>query len=151
MKIYLLTHPRELERKTNTGQIVLSCLGDMAERIIWDRVNPNLKLVELIKNNKAALMYPKKEFEYSPFEEVESILIIDSTWQEANKIYNRSPYLKNAVKISLNKNSISKFKLRRNQPSGGLCTAESVIEWLKIKGETTLAIRLQQAFDLFNG
>lgn len=150
MKIYLLTHPRELKRKTNTGQIVLNCLGDMADRIIWDRVSPDLKLVELIENSQVALMYPKEGVEYSPLELFENILIIDSTWQEANKIFNRSSYLKDASKVTLGKNLRSSFKLRRNQPMGGLCTAESVIEWLRIKNKTELANRLEQEFILFN-
>ena len=150
MKIFLLTHDRELKRKTNTGQLVLDCLGDRVERIVWDRVNPNAHLVKQIQNNEIALMYPNKQSEVSNIECFENILIIDSTWQEANKIYNRSPYLHEASKVVLDVEQSSNYRLRRNQPEGGLCTAECIIQFLRIKQMNELADRLEQAFIIFN-
>jgi DTW domain-containing protein YfiP len=99
MKIYLLTHQRELDRKTNTGKIVLNCLGDKAKQVIWDRVNPDQELIELIQNKNISLLYPGENAKLLNLECFENILLIDSTWQEANKIYNRSPYLKEIEKL----------------------------------------------------
>ncbi len=73
-------------------------------------------------------------------------IIIDGTWQQAQKIYNRSPYLKAlpAVKIPVNKPSA--YHLRRNQRAGCLCTAECAIEILKVSGFSMLANDLQSMF-----
>ena len=150
MKFYLLTHQRELDRKTNTGQLVLKTLGNMAERIVWDRVNPEIRIVKHINDHSVSLMYPKEEAENAAQANFENVLIIDSSWQEANKIYNKSAYLKSAHKIKLSDSKPSAYTLRRNQKQGGLCTAECVIALLKLRNETQKADALQEAFTLFN-
>ena len=55
MKIFLLTHERELHRATNTGSLALESANEIVERILWERVNPNKNLTRLIENNEAVL------------------------------------------------------------------------------------------------
>lgn len=166
MKIYLLTHERELQRKTNTGQLVLEVLGTRAERVLWQRRHPDPGLLQLAKENRLALIYPVGEGECVSLDAVENSVLIDATWQEANKIYNRSPYLQALPKIKIEAAHGSSYGLRRNQKKHGLCTAECVIELLGMSrrvGETEQLQdhqrqhqqrlqqqKLQQAFDLFN-
>ncbi len=59
MKIFLLTHERELRRGTNTGSLAINNSNNIVERILWDRVNPNKALTRLIANNEAVLLYSK--------------------------------------------------------------------------------------------
>ena len=171
MKIYLLTHERELHRATNTGALALDDSNEIVERILWERVNPNKDLVRLIENNEAVLLYSKGELSaaLSPaitpetsspvskvlsstrIEEYENIIIIDSTWQEANKIFNHSAYLKNAPQFTLKTTNDSLYKLRANQPKGGLCTIECIIEVLRLKGQNKMAADLSLKFAQFNG
>jgi DTW domain-containing protein YfiP len=150
VKIFLLTHERELNRKTNTGTIAIDHSAGIVERIVWERVNPNNDLVELFANNKALLLYPSDGDSSADIEDFDNIVVIDSTWQEAQKIYNRSPYLKAAPKAVLSPKYQSAFQLRRNQRAGGLCTIECVIELLRIKGREQLADALASKFNLFN-
>jgi DTW domain-containing protein YfiP len=150
VKIFLLTHQRELDRKTNTGTIAVNNTDGMVERILWERVNPNSDLIELFADNKALLLYPSDGDNSADIEEFDNIVVIDSTWQEAQKIYNRSPYLKTAAKAVLSPKYQSAFQLRRNQRAGGLCTIECVIELLRIKGREQLADALAIKFKLFN-
>ena len=150
MKIFLLTHQRELDRKTNTGTIAVDNADGLVERIIWERVNPNNDLVELFADNKALLLYPTHGDTSADIEDFDNIVVIDSTWQEAQKIYNQSAYLKTAPKAILSPVQKSAFQLRRNQREGGLCTIECVIELLRIKGREQLADSLAIKFNLFN-
>ena len=159
MKIFLLTHERELHRGTNTGSLAVEDSNDIVERILWERVNPDKDLTRLIENNEAVLLYSKGESssEVSSaessaiIEEYENIIIIDSTWQEAKKIFNQSAYLKNAPQFTLKTESDSLYKLRANQPKGGLCTIECIIEVLRIKGQDKMASELSLKFYQFNG
>ncbi|NQZ83868.1 MAG: DTW domain-containing protein [Colwellia sp.] len=156
MKIFLLTHERELHRATNTGALALDDSNEIVERILWQRVNPNKGLIRLIENNDAVLLYSKGESSSSAFsstriEEYENIIIIDSTWQEANKIFNHSAYLKNAPQFTLKTTNDSLYKLRANQPKGGLCTIECIIEVLILKGKNKMAAELSLKFAQFNG
>jgi DTW domain-containing protein YfiP len=58
MKITLLTHQRELDRKTNTGALALEYCEDIVERVIWERRNPDRELLGAIERGEAALLYP---------------------------------------------------------------------------------------------
>lgn len=151
MNIFLLTHKREYDRKTNTGSLAVQYSNGIVESILWDRVNPNKKILDMLEKNEALLMYPKSDSEQSNIEEYENIIVLDGTWQEAQKIYNKSPYLKSAPKAMLYTTKTSDYKLRRNQPDGGLCTIECVIEILNIKGHNELASKLKTEFEQFNG
>lgn len=154
MKIYLLTHAREVHKKTNTGQLALSICPDLCERIIWDRVNPDPRLLSLPENS--ALLYPKAEVInddsawLASVEALDVFVVLDATWQEARKMYNRSPYLHPLQKFSLPDGLESEFQLRRNQKAGGLCTAETVAYLLKEKDFLDASKNLQQAFNEFN-
>ncbi|MGH1472623.1 MAG: tRNA-uridine aminocarboxypropyltransferase [Cellvibrionaceae bacterium] len=151
MKIFLLTHEREFHRATNTGSLAIEDSNDFVERILWERVNPNKNLTRLIENNEALLLYSKGESSSSTtLEEYENIIIIDATWQESQKIFNKSPYLKNAPQFTLKTSKDSAYKLRRNQPKGGLCTIECMIEVLRIKGHEKMASELAVKFHQFN-
>ena len=148
MKLFLLTHERELDKKTNTGQMVLDALGSKAERVIWQRTCPPENIVELIEDNRIALLYPCDDEEScGDIRKFENFIILDSTWQESRKIYNKSPYLKQAVKIGFNSEYVSRYTMRRNQIQNGLCTAECVIELLKLRGEQKLASDVQERFE----
>ncbi len=155
MKIFLLTHEREFHRATNTGSLALEDSNTIVERILWERVNPNKALTRLIENNEALLLYSKGEsssaVSSAVIEDYENIIIIDSTWQEAQKIFNQSAYLKKAPQFTLKTSNDSSYKLRANQPEGGLCTIECIIEVLRIKGQHKMASELAVRFEQFNG
>ncbi|GAA5314973.1 MAG: hypothetical protein AseanaTS_01770 [Candidatus Pelagadaptatus aseana] len=156
MKIYLLTHAREVSKKTNTGQLALQVCPDVCERIVWDRVGPDPRLLSL--SDDAVLLYPKTDALKDSTESVwadqvdgiETFIVIDSTWQEARKIYNRSPYLHHLKKYSLPENVSSSFRLRRNQKVNGLCTAEIVEFLLRATGRFDVADDLADEFQVLN-
>ncbi|WP_372740138.1 tRNA-uridine aminocarboxypropyltransferase [Neptunomonas sp.] len=179
MHIILLTHQRERVKKTNTGKLVLLQSGLNVTRIIWDRINPDAGLLKRIAKGDVFLLYPeqsssgqdctRQNFSDSISSErvaestvsleqgrqdkadEASFIIIDSTWQEARKIFNRSPYLTGLPRITLAPSEGSLFKLRRNQIAGGLCTAESVIALLKMNHQNHLANKLETDFYTFVG
>ena len=78
------------------------------------------------------------------------LVILDATWQEARKMFNRSSYLNQAERVSLDISKPSEFKLRRNQIEGGLSTVECVIELLRLDNNIQTAILLEDAFRIFN-
>lgn len=150
MKVTLLTHQRELHRNTNTGTLALQHCGNMVERVIWERRHPSPALQDSIERGRAALVYPGGEATAAQVEDFEQVILIDATWQEARKIYNHSPYLHTAPRLALESDAVSRYRLRRNQPEGGLCTAECVIEILRRHGQDRAAGRLEAAFVAFN-
>ncbi len=161
MKIILLTHQRETFKKTNTGLLVKAVLGDDCDIHVWQRKQPYDKLLSLNTLTKAVLLFPEEhnnssEDQYlnseAPYNQhaFEYFVIIDSTWQQAQKIMNQSPYLQTMPKMSLSNPSASNYRLRRNQKENGLCTAEVVIHLLHEHHQKEEAEQLQYRFDQFN-
>lgn len=152
VKIFLLTHERELLRTSNTGALAASLVPEIIERIVWQRNAPSEALLEAIRNEKTVLLYPLEHeaTDTAPITDFDNIIVLDATWQEARKIFNHSAYLKDLPRVELKPQQISQYQLRRNQLDGGLCTAECVIEILKLKNCNDIADRLENAFTRFN-
>lgn len=150
VKITLLTHEKELGKRSNTGGLVVEVLGAAAEQIRWDRMKPEVRLLEEIEAGGVALIYPGSSDETSrDLAEFRHFIIIDGTWHEARKIHQRSPYLQKIHRISLKTAAESVYNLRKNQKKSGLCTAECVIEVLRRTGNIVEAERLQERFLAF--
>lgn len=153
MKITLLTHSKEFDKRSNTGQLVLEILGDAAEQVRWDRLNPPARLVEEIEAGGVALVYPGSVDENNgnndDLSDITQFILIDGTWHEARKIHQRSPYLRKVRRVCLKPLGPSQYNLRKNQKEACLCTAECVIEILRSTGRIEQAERLLERFMAF--
>ena len=151
MKFWLLTHSEELKKHTGTGQLIKQTLGDDCEVITWSRVIPNKAILSLSPLN-TLLIYPHESDQStligSSLVGIENIIIIDGTWQQARKIYNQSPYLKNFPHKEI-QGVKSIYSKRRNQKSIGLCTAEVALHLLDEKKHPA-AKDLFDKFTIFN-
>lgn len=158
LRFILLTHENEFSRRTNTGRLIETAIKDTLV-VKWSRVEPSKELLEIIENEVAYLLYPESDVENSKEQFIYNIadtskgkiniILIDGTWQESVKVYNRSPYLHNITKISLDNISSSEYRLRRKKESYQLCTAEAAIEVLKIFDEDVNAKLLSDYFKEF--
>lgn len=147
MKFTLLTHYKELEKRSNTGRLVLDVLGSAAEQVRWDRIEPPAEIVSGFEAGSAVLIYPGAPEETdADFTGVSQCVLIDGTWQQARKIFQRSPYLRNVRRICLTPEGESRYNLRKNQKKSCLCTVECVIQILQLTGQTAEAERLEELF-----
>jgi DTW domain-containing protein len=133
MKIWLLTHSEELKKTTGTGKLVKDVLNNQCEIVIWSRVAPCKAILDLPPAN-TLLIYLCENVEHTYHSDdpliVDNIIILDGTWQQARKMYNQSPYLKQFKHYEI-EDTQSVYKKRRNQKSQGLCTAEVAIHLLE--------------------
>ena len=150
MKFTLLTHTKELGKRSNTGQLVVDVLGDAAEQVPWDRMNPPEKLLAEIEAGGVALVYPGPADERDgDLSGITRFILIDGTWHEARRIHQRSPYLQRIRRVNLVPSGRSRYNLRKNQKEACLCTAECVIEVLRCAGERAAADTLEERFLAF--
>ncbi len=150
MNITLLTHFKEFEKRSNTGQLVVDVLGTAAEQVRWDRMVPPVHLLEDIAAGGVALVYPGAvDVNAVGLEAISRVVLIDGTWHEARKIHQRSPYLLTIPRIGLSTGVKSRYNLRKNQKEEGLCTAECVIEVLRMFGKHEEAELLYERFLAF--
>ena len=132
MKITVLVHEKEQRRTDNTGQLIKNLANINCQHILWQRTQADPSLIRAIKQGEAVLLTQQGNGEHIlDISNVKHLIVIDGTWQEARKIYNKSPYLKQAKWHKMTNTPSSRYNLRRNQIPDGLCTAECIIEALK--------------------
>lgn len=154
LKFILLTHSRELAKSSNTGQLALDHPLIQAKRVVWSRTEPDQGVLSLIEQGKVCLAWPNDPAgdgdrpvasgDLCPY-----CIIIDATWQEARKIYNRSAYLKDLPRLTVQPSAPSRYTLRRNQTEGGLSTAECIAALLDARGQSEAASSLLEALSAF--
>ncbi len=161
--IWLLTHPTEFNKPSNTGHLVAASINAESTSsaidvrvVAWSRVYREPELLNALKE-PSLLVFPseqaleldvaKPEIELTAFS---NLLIIDATWQLARKIYNQSPYLHSLPSIKLVGAEPSRYLLRRNQLQTGWCTAEIAIILLRLLQYPVCAETLATEFSAFN-
>lgn len=161
MQLYLLTHEREFNRRSNSGRLVQAFLADKCRTIAWRRTEPDNELLAAIKSGRVALLAPKDkklapaDSNEIPADNVKTVfdfdgfILLDGTWQEATKMFNKSPYLQTLPRYSLSSAETSEFILRANQVEGGLSTAECAIALLRESGQELQALELHTQFKQF--
>ena len=154
-RFILLTHPKEQQKSTNTGQLLVRALPN-CEVVIWHRTEPPQALLADLANPNYCpwLIFPTDEKQLpidltASSNTVPLFILLDATWQEARKMVRKTPWLNALPRLTLNPIHTSKYALRRNQHDGNLCTCESGIELLHLLQESTQAEQLQTYFNAF--
>jgi len=76
-------------------------------------------------------------------------ILLDGTWDEARKMFRKSPYLQNFPVLSLQPEQLSRYKLRRAQSEAHLCTAEVGALCLDLANDSQAAAALNAYFEVF--
>jgi DTW domain-containing protein YfiP len=77
-------------------------------------------------------------------------VLLDATWQEARKMFRKSPFLDHLPVLSIHPEQLSRYRLRRAQRETHLCTAEVAAQCLDLAGEPLAAAILDAWFDVFS-
>jgi DTW domain-containing protein YfiP len=160
LQLVLLTHPTELDKKSNTGAVVMSALQafpqHQVEVVLWSRVAPDPRF---LNSDEFALIYPQAQAMALDCDDpapvilprhIHRLILLDATWQLAQKMYNQSPYLQEMPALKLQSSKPSTYLLRRNQRQAGWCTAECVAMILEKSAAMAAAQAVRQGFAAFN-
>jgi len=159
----LLTHEMELYKSTNTGRLIADCLPN-TRNYKWHRTEPDQNLLDYIANPNYQhwLVFPTDDPQHSNrikcFESKEakatgkitSFILLDGTWQQAAKMFRKSPYLNHLPIISMDPEYRSQYTLRRKSQDHHLCTVEIASELLNIAGEVENSSILNDYFQVFS-
>lgn len=169
-ELVLLTHATELDRPTNTGQLVQAAADSIAVQVtgwqvrtvLWQRTAPDPTLLQCLQNagpQSYVLLYPSATSagidadvttELAADARPDGYILLDATWQQAQKMYNQSPYLHPLPKWQLQSVQTSQYVLRRNQRQQGWCTAELIALLWRHLGAEAAASELTERFIRFN-
>lgn len=167
-EVVLVYHPKEILKPSNTGHVIQRSLPEHTKELIWHRHTLTQQLLELSSDYETVLLYPSEDA--IPLEQycknqnqnqnqIQSqnqnqsdshkplrLIVIDSTWQQAQKIMLQSPALQALPKVKLVHLPKSQYMLRKNQKPMGLCTLESVAEALSEIGYSEVRTHLMTTF-----
>lgn len=179
-ELVLLTHATEFDRPSNTGRLVLQTAQTIAagqtqadgvlwqvRAPLWQRTQPDPLLLQNLKASAATqtqsyvLLYPAADAIVVDVDKADGdpaqtdalptgFILLDATWQQAQKMYNQSPYLHHLAKWQIQSAHPSVYALRRNQKQQGWCTAELVQLLWNFSGARHGAGLLSQRFAEFN-
>ncbi|MGO1296096.1 MAG: tRNA-uridine aminocarboxypropyltransferase [Vibrio sp.] len=152
LRLTLLMHENELNRSTNTGRWLRYALPH-SDAYTWQRKNVDPQLLQRIRdpNTQSVVVYPASDSitlsevsrSLSHPQQALHFIIIDATWQEAQKIVGKSPWLSELPFVTLPTQGMhSQYQLRRNQQAGHLCTLEVASVLLEQMGEPEIAAQL---------
>ncbi|MFD2191077.1 tRNA-uridine aminocarboxypropyltransferase [Pistricoccus aurantiacus] len=161
---WLLTHPLEHHKPTNTGRLIGDVLAT-TETFTWYRTAPDARLLALLDDSGYApfIIFPDDQPDYATrvvnMEAVQNVkqknripvfIILDGTWRQARRIFRKSPYLDDLPILALNTQRQTRYRLRKPASSTHLCTVEVAAELLKQSGDVTAGAILDDYFDAFN-
>lgn len=163
-RVWLLTHPLEHHKPTNTGRLIRDVLPD-TEVFTWYRTAPDERLLALLADCRYApfVIFPDDQPDYA--DRVVGIgavaaqkadgrmpvfIILDGTWRQCRRIFRKSPYLDSLPVLSLATERLTRYRLRKPASASHLCTAEVAAELLRQSGDVTAGEVLDDYFDVFN-
>ena len=146
--VIIIQHPSEKKRKIRTALMAVHGL-DAGDCKIFSRrkVTETDDLSKLLKLSNAYILYPTKDSkninDVAHNTEHKSLIILDGTWDEAKKIYSRSPVLQRLPTIHLELKNKSEYVVRTQPSETCLSTIETVAHSLAtLENDPTISERL---------
>ncbi len=163
-RVWLLTHPLEHHKPTNTGRLIRDVLPD-TEVFTWYRTAPDERLLALLADSRYApfVIFPDDQPDYADsvvgmdavaaqkaHGRIAVFIILDGTWRQCRRIFRKSPYLDSLPVLPLATERLTRYRLRKPASAAHLCTAEVAAELLTQSGDVTAGEVLDDYFDVFN-
>jgi DTW domain-containing protein YfiP len=156
--VCLLMADIEPLKPTNTGWLVADVVPDTFA-FGWARTEVDPALLALLADPRwqPFVAFPG---EYAPPERVVHdvhadagrrplFVLLDATWNEARKMFRKSPYLERFPVLSLRPEQVSRYVLRRSRRDDHFCTSEVAALCLELAGETRASAVLEAWLDVF--
>ncbi len=153
---WILMYWQEFTKPTNTGKLIEDSIAN-TKIFAWDRKEPNQEFLTLLNDPKYQpyIVFPDDVEEYKPrvttFEasdKIPAFIILDGTWNQARKIFRKSPYMDHLPLLPLRTKKESEYGLRRPSDKTHLCTVEVAAELLNVAGENQAS---EQLYSYFRG
>ena len=153
-------HHNEPLRPSNTGWLVADVVPDTVA-FSWSRMAPDPRLLALLSDPqwRPFLVYPSGSVATATDVVTRTgsegggrrplYVILDGSWSESRRMFQRSPYLHGIPVIALEPEGPSRYRLRRSGKDANLCTAEVAALCLRLSGDADAAQALDAWLDLF--
>jgi DTW domain-containing protein YfiP len=153
--ILLLQHPNEFRKYYSTAKLVRASITNC--RLMRGVMFDDVELQHALASYKPFLLYPghdAHDCEALPLTSNNIVIVIDGTWDEAQKIVYRNPLLHSIPRVSFQRPLTSSYRIRRPPKSTYLSTVESIGHLLTLNavcsGCPQMIPNYQGLFHVFN-
>ena len=153
--ILLLQHPNEWRKYYSTAKLVRQAITNTA--LLRGIIFPIETLSKALGEYSPYLLYPgddSHDCEELELSDQHLVIVIDGTWDEAQKIVYRNPLLHDIPRVSFRRSLTSTYRIRRQPKAGYLSTIESIAHLLTLNavrsGSAHMIPTYQGLFQLFN-
>lgn len=159
--VLLLVSDNEVFKPSNTGRLILDTVEE-AFAFQWSRTEPEQDMLDLLNDPRyqPIVVFPdqyvedktrlivsdatSKDFQRKPL-----LILLDGSWREARRMFNKSPYLNALPVLSINPDQVSQYMMRRSDNEQHLATAEVASLVFQQLGHDRLHQTLTMWFDVF--
>ncbi|MCY1398181.1 DTW domain protein [compost metagenome] len=157
--VCLLMYDVEPLKPSNTGWLIADVIADTSA-FSWSRTDVDQALLALLEQDQwqPFIVFPGEFVE--PRRVVNKVVVengkrplfilLDATWNEARKMFRKSPYLERFPVLSLEPEQLSRYKLRRSKRDDHFCTAEVAALCLELADDQAAAQALDAYLDVFS-
>jgi DTW domain-containing protein YfiP len=135
-QVAIIVHETEQCRTSNTGYLSTLMLPNSVLRIHGER-GRTLDVQDWFEpTHRAFVLFPHADARILDRRLAEEddrpvrLIVPDGTWRQARRMVRRVAGLANVPRVTLPEGLVSKYRLRKRQSTGGLCTFEAIIEAL---------------------
>ncbi|CNK94835.1 DTW domain-containing protein [Yersinia mollaretii] len=154
----LIMFDTEPLKPSNTGRLIADILPE-TQAFLWARTEVDPALLAAISDptRQPYVVFPEKYAE-PPRQVINQLpvsdkpplfILLDGTWNEAKKMFRKSPYLADLPMLSLNVTTTSDYLLREAPRPEQHCTVEVAAALLQQAGDTLAADGLTAHFHYF--
>ncbi len=136
--LLILQHPHERRKYYSSTKIVLRAIKNsrLERRLEFS----DAEMSEILSLEDVHLLYPSKaavDCESVNLTQRSTVIVVDGTWDEAQKIVYRNKPLQTLPAISFSKPLVSNYRIRKQPKSFCLSTLESVAHLLRLNALAT--------------
>jgi DTW domain-containing protein YfiP len=152
-------HRDELLKPTNTGRLLAELFPSHTHIFEWSRTEPPEGIENLIcdPSRQVLLVFPSDNaitpytanFQATQSQLRHTLILLDGTWKQARKMFNRTPWLAGLRSISPTSQAAAQYALRKAAHANCLSTAEAAILLLE-DFDPSAALALGAVFSQFN-
>ncbi|MGL5948812.1 MAG: tRNA-uridine aminocarboxypropyltransferase [Aeromonas sp.] len=156
----LLMYDSEPMKPSNTGRLIADVLPDSTWAFLWSRTQPAPELLALLADLTWQPYVVFVASEKAPERLTQQVtlapgkkplfILLDGTWPEARKMFNKSPYLDKFPVLSIVPEQLSTYGMRVAPDAQQLATAEVAACVLELAHAPVAASALQHWFNLFS-
>ena len=144
----LVRHYKEAFKTSNSGRIASLALSNSS---LYDYGVKGAPFDPSVLDKEGTrVLFPavggEKKTKREELREVKNVIILDGTWSQARRMYQRIEILRNIPKLSLEPHHIPPIRIRQAPTSSTMATIEAIARAIEILGEPEKANYLDNLF-----